>query len=121
LPTRHDIIVRTIVVGIGILLHALAMLVILWASLAEIGLDIDIDLRRVALGLLLLLLVDIAWLAWRPRSGARRASAPNTCRQCGYLLIGNVSGTCPECGQATFLSSSARRMFHDQRPPASER
>jgi hypothetical protein len=22
----------------------------------------------------------------------------NTCARCGYCLIGNVSGTCPECG-----------------------
>ncbi len=25
----------------------------------------------------------------------------NQCQQCGYLLTGNVSGVCPECGTVT--------------------
>ena len=27
--------------------------------------------------------------------------SPNLCRWCGYNLTGNVSGRCPECGEAT--------------------
>jgi uncharacterized paraquat-inducible protein A len=28
----------------------------------------------------------------------RRRAAQNRCLRCGYLLTGNVSGRCPECG-----------------------
>jgi rubrerythrin len=31
-------------------------------------------------------------------TGKRRL--PHLCRTCGYSLIGNVSGRCPECGEA---------------------
>jgi hypothetical protein len=34
---------------------------------------------------------------WR----SRRRRAPGVCQQCGYSLVGNVSGICPECGMAT--------------------
>jgi hypothetical protein len=30
-----------------------------------------------------------------------RELEPNTCTKCGYNLIGNVTGFCPECGCAT--------------------
>jgi hypothetical protein len=30
----------------------------------------------------------------------RRRGSPGHCRACGYNLTGNVSGRCPECGQA---------------------
>ena len=30
----------------------------------------------------------------------RRDYPPGHCRACGYNLQGNVSGICPECGQA---------------------
>lgn len=29
----------------------------------------------------------------------RRVASPLHCRSCGYLLLGNISGICPECGQ----------------------
>ena len=32
-----------------------------------------------------------------------RHPAPNRCRACGYDLTGNVSGKCPECGEASSL------------------
>lgn len=41
-------------------------------------------------------------IEWLVSSVARRASTPwpkDVCRNCGYLLIGNTSGTCPECGR----------------------
>jgi hypothetical protein len=31
----------------------------------------------------------------------RRRIPPGHCRKCGYNLTGNVSGTCPECGEGT--------------------
>ena len=37
-----------------------------------------------------------AW-RWTRRRGRR---ADGTCRRCGYDLTGNVSGVCPECGEA---------------------
>ena len=43
-----------------------------------------------ALGILCL---SSLWL-WR----RRRPSLPENCAACGYSLIGNLSGTCPECG-----------------------
>ncbi len=30
----------------------------------------------------------------------RRSHAQEVCKQCGYDLTGNVSGVCPECGEA---------------------
>jgi len=54
-------------------------------------------------------LVILCWLAagslpiwWTVRRVCREWLRSNrrddACRKCGYLLIGNVSGTCPECG-----------------------
>ncbi|MCH8853870.1 MAG: hypothetical protein IID41_14650 [Planctomycetes bacterium] len=37
-----------------------------------------------------------AYLFWRDRRPPR-----GHCQKCGYDLQGNVSGVCPECGQAT--------------------
>jgi hypothetical protein len=37
------------------------------------------------------------WTRWRNRLFRRRAR--KHCMSCGYDLTGNVSGTCPECGQ----------------------
>lgn len=107
--TRNDWIVRVIVVLSVILFHAIALFGILLMSIADFVPDpyeravvAITDFRRVFFGLFLLLLVDIAWLLWRRRASQRGATDSDSCRKCGYLLTGNVSGTCPECGQATF-------------------
>jgi hypothetical protein len=41
-----------------------------------------------------LVLTSVLWLA-------DRRPAPGHCQHCGYDLTGNVSGRCPECGEAT--------------------
>jgi hypothetical protein len=41
----------------------------------------------------------LGWLWHRDR--ARRDPARDQCAECGYCLIGNVSGVCPECGKKT--------------------
>lgn len=40
------------------------------------------------------LALAVLFLTWR----VRVQPVPNACRQCGYCLVGNVSGRCPECG-----------------------
>jgi hypothetical protein len=45
---------------------------------------------------LVLTLLPTAYLIWRDR----RRIPPHCCQHCGYNLTGNVSGTCPECGEA---------------------
>ena len=37
---------------------------------------------------------------WRRRARRRRRVAERQCLHCGYDLTGNVSGVCPECGNA---------------------
>jgi len=44
------------------------------------------------------------WLVWRGSRQRRVGSTPH-CPKCEYILIGNDSGTCPECG-APFTPSS---------------
>ena len=46
--------------------------------------------------LFLLAAIPTAYLWWHDR-GYR----PHACQSCGYDLTGNVSGTCPECGEPT--------------------
>jgi len=41
----------------------------------------------------------------------RRGNTPH-CRGCGYALVGNQSGTCPECGQAWTESTVVRGERH---------
>jgi hypothetical protein len=57
--------------------------------------DIGIAVRLWTLDALAAML-PIAWLArWRQQ---RRLRGIGTCLKCGYNLIGNLSGVCPECG-----------------------
>ncbi|GMU84538.1 MAG: hypothetical protein AMXMBFR47_44070 [Planctomycetota bacterium] len=44
------------------------------------------------------------WLWWRER----RRMGPGCCGDCGYDLTGNVSGRCPECGEAIASGGSGR-------------
>lgn len=44
-------------------------------------------------------------LGWWPR---RRGQTPH-CRRCGYALVGNESGRCPECGTDTTVARNVRR------------
>jgi hypothetical protein len=49
----------------------------------------------------------------------RQRRAPGLCLRCGYDLAGNVSGTCPECGQpiADGTSSPSRATHRRKLPP----
>ena len=38
---------------------------------------------------------------FRLSSGDHAKYPPGHCQKCGYNLTGNVSGRCPECGEAT--------------------
>jgi hypothetical protein len=38
------------------------------------------------------------------RRFGRKSAGANACRQCGYDLTGNISGTCPECGSRVEFS-----------------
>ncbi len=40
----------------------------------------------------------VVWAMCRAVRGRIIADDGSVCRQCGYCLTGNVSGTCPECG-----------------------
>lgn len=44
---------------------------------------------------LILLGIELIWVGFWPR---RKGDAPH-CRGCGYALVGNESGACPECGR----------------------
>jgi hypothetical protein len=46
-------------------------------------------------GPVLLVLMLVPYLRWGEREHRRAAGL---CLTCGYALLGNVSGTCPECG-----------------------
>jgi len=56
---------------------------------------IEIALLYIVAGLGIRMLLGA--LRWRDR--ARKAPPDNLCLHCGYSLIGNVSGICPECGE----------------------
>src|SRR5687768_7188833 len=45
---------------------------------------------------------------------ARRGDAPH-CRGCGYLLQGNVSGRCPECGRELTAANVVKGTRHRRR------
>src|SRR5689334_18249272 len=46
----------------------------------------------------------------------RRSGATPHCRRCGYVLVGNQSGTCPECGQAWTDATVILGERHRQKP-----
>jgi hypothetical protein len=52
---------------------------------------------------LLLLLLPSLWLWSRWRGRCKNGS----CRTCGYNLLGNTSGVCPECGTACTTAENA--------------
>lgn len=112
---RLDAIRRTVIVLLVVFVHIVVACGILIASIAESrpGYFDVLDFRRVFFGLFLLLLIDIGWLAWRRQVRARRTAASDTCQKCGYLLIGNVTGVCPECGQATYRPAGAVQLFRE--------
>ena len=41
----------------------------------------------------------VLWRRWYASRVRRVRAARGRCLECGYDLIGNVSGRCPECGQ----------------------
>ncbi len=45
---------------------------------------------------LVLIALPTSVLWWRDRRGV----LPGYCQKCGYNLTGNISGRCPECGEA---------------------
>ena len=50
------------------------------------------------------------WVAVeRPREALRRRRRLGLCGHCGYILHGNKSRTCPECGAATRPASESTR------------
>ncbi len=53
---------------------------------------ISLPLQPFFLFMLIATLVLFCWLV--------RRYPPGHCQQCGYILEGNVSGVCPECGEA---------------------
>ena len=46
----------------------------------------------------LLIATPVVWCIWRNRMNDPHAP---TCENCGYILTGNTSGICPECGTNT--------------------
>lgn len=42
-----------------------------------------------------------AWVVLTPRLRRRSRRRRGECIDCGYNLVGNVTGTCPECGSIT--------------------
>lgn len=79
-----------------------ALLWILWLLIlvvhcAEYPLELD---RGVAQGLAGLAVLGIIPALWAHKRDLERIRAKQRglCRRCGYNLMGNVSGTCPECG-----------------------
>jgi len=50
------------------------------------------------------LLLVLVWRSWRATSlwwRSWRATSRWKCAKCGYSLVGNTSGSCPECGTKT--------------------
>jgi len=68
---------------------------------------VDLALSRIADAQRVYLLLQAVQSYWA--TGARqRAELPTSqCLGCGYSLIGNVSGRCPECGQVLYAVDTA--------------
>lgn len=60
-----------------------------------VGTDIIVPLWLVVL---LSLMLPALWMRRLRRESARKRRRMNQCIACGYSLMGNTSGTCPECG-----------------------
>src|ERR1043165_7606060 len=68
-----------------------------------------LTLISIALPIALMLLgVGLMKVGFWPR---RRGDTPH-CRGCGYALVGNQSGTCPECGREIIEKSVVRGERH---------
>ena len=52
---------------------------------------------------------SLLFLLYRPGEVERERKAKGPCIRCGYNLTGNVSGVCPECGEAVTLPSGPLR------------
>ena len=61
-------------------------------------------------------LAMLAWFRWdRPFEVRQEWKAKGLCVGCGYDLTGNVSGVCPECGQASDSASLSRHLWVNMR------
>lgn len=83
----------------------------LWASLASLAAGslayaLRVPLRLpedstvfVGTGLAMLAGWIVAFFIERRRRRKRQGRAKRPCINCGYELLGNISGVCPECGE----------------------
>jgi len=71
-----------------------------WPGVAMAG----VEATAVIMFLAVVFLNAVRWCrTWSTRRTRRPRRRRGTCRTCGYNLTGNVSGTCPECGQKLHL------------------
>jgi hypothetical protein len=91
--TRDHVFLKTAVANPGAYIVALWWLRAAWYG-AEF---VSFDISTLAL---LAFFVAVPWAAtaWIYVTGDPPMPEPNTCAKCGYCLIGNESGRCPECG-----------------------
>lgn len=52
--------------------------------------------------------VGVLMAVFSPRSRTRSHGDESACAACGYCLVGNTSGRCPECGTSTDTTASRR-------------
>jgi hypothetical protein len=71
----------------------------LWRPTMNGGLPAIAGSSYFAIQWILLALVFGGMLRVLWRSHSKRIGSSPTCRQCGYNLTGNASGTCSECGE----------------------
>jgi len=113
-------LMRTMRVVAGTLLGAVAGLAIVCAASALVGLYLNLDPSRSLVEVVLLALLPVVALAcavcgaalgavagYRIATRRERQVRVDACNSCGYSLVGNVSGRCPECGQPTGMTPPA--------------